>query len=92
MADLLDYELAIGQTFFVLNLETQCIKKGVCRLVDIKIYLKPPTSENDSEVINEIKYLIETDSGETLMAFEKDVYQTFSEAAFDLQQSIDSSQ
>jgi hypothetical protein len=81
MADTLDYELDIGQTFYIVNTDSECIKKGVCRLVDIKIYLSDPTIEEDSVIVNETRYLIETDSGETFMTSEDNVYETFSEAA-----------
>lgn len=89
MADTLDYELDIGQTFYIVNPESECIKKGVCRLVDIKIYLSDPTIEEDSEIVNETRYLIETEAGETFMTSEENVYETFSEAAAVLEQLID---
>jgi len=82
--------LDIGQTFYVVNEETECIKKGVCRLVDIKIYLSDPTIEDDSEIVNETRYLIETEAGETFMTFEENVYDTFADAATALEQLIDS--
>jgi hypothetical protein len=90
MTDILEYQLAIGQTFFVVDLHIKSIKKGVCRLVEIKTYLKQSNSDNDPEVISEVKYLIETEFGETFMVLEKDVYKTFAEAASVLQQSFDS--
>lgn len=89
MADTLDYELDIGETFYIVDTSTECIKKGVCRLVDIKIYLSDPTIEDDSVIVNETKYLIETDSGETFMAAIENVFQTFSEAASVLEALID---
>lgn len=90
MADTLDYELDIGQTFYIVDADSECIKKGVCRLVDIKIYLSDPTIEDDSEIVNETRYLIETDSGETFMTLEENVFDTFSEAATVLEELIDS--
>lgn len=90
MADTLDYELDIGQTFYIVDTSTECMKKGVCRLVDIKIYLSDPSIEDDSVIVNETRYLIETDSGETFMTAEENVYETFSEAAAVLEELIDS--
>lgn len=89
MADTLDYELDIGETFYTVDASTECIKKGVCRLVDIKIYLSDPTIEDDSVIVNETRYLIETDSGETFLTAEENVFNTFSEAAAVLEALID---
>jgi hypothetical protein len=86
MADILDYQLDIGETlYFIVG---SCIKKGVCRLVDIKIYLDE--SEEDPEVVTDVKYLIEIETGETFLISEESVYAAFAEASAVLELLVDS--
>ncbi len=60
--DIVDYELLIGSTFWYVNGETFSIYKGICKFIEIKIYL------DDQNVIQtSIQYLLDIDSDTVLI-------------------------
>lgn len=83
MADIVDYELKLGEEFFLLQTETNSIHKGVCRLISIKTY-----KDDEDITVTTIEYLLELSDGDTVLSLEENVYATFADACAALENIV----
>jgi hypothetical protein len=81
MADIVDYELDIGEEFYFIV--EKCIKRGICRYIEIKIY-----KDDEGLVQSTIQYLLETDEEGTFLVLSDNVYDSFALAAGELESMI----
>ena len=72
--DIVDYELLIGTTFWYVNADTFSIYKGVCKLINIKIY-----ADDQSVTQTSIQYLLDIDA-DTVLIDDSLAFSTYSEA------------
>lgn len=73
--DIVDYELLIGTTFWYVNEETFSIYKGICKLINIKIY-----QDDQSITQTSIEYLLDIDS-DTVLIDNSLAFSTYTDAA-----------